>query len=184
MRALVAIAIVLAAFSFTGIASADETQKKEDASPTSSQLIIAGVGALAVGYGYAATAAGVYRTPDDQVPSSMFVPVVGPYVALAEGQIPVQTLIGARAANAYFRNHEGPATFEDVSVFMGGLVLGGLEYTLLVLDPILQGAGLAATTVGIAESGKKPALPSSTTKISFAPMWSSGPGVAMQVTSW
>lgn len=35
----------------------------------------------------------VYRTADGRVPSDMFVPVAGPYMALAQKQLPFDTLL-------------------------------------------------------------------------------------------
>jgi hypothetical protein len=101
--------------------------------------------------------------------------------------IPVKTLIGVRAGDAYFRNQHGAATFEDVSVFMGALVLGGFEYTFLVLDPILQGTGIVTIAIGAsraASSDDETKSNSKTANISFAPTWNAGPGVSMRVTSW
>ena len=187
LRIFVIVALALTSVFVARLASAQETPKK-NSSASPSKLVGAGVGAFVVGYGYAATMGGlVYRTPGGNVPSAMFLPVAGPYLALAEGQIPVKTLIGVRAGDAYVRNQHGAATFEDVSVFMGALVLVGFEYTFLVLDPIVQGTGIAAITIGAtraASSDAKTKSNSKATNISFAPTWNAGPGVSMLVSSW
>lgn len=160
-----------------------------DGPPTSSSasrgaLVGAGAAAFTLGYGYAAAMGGfVYRSDDGHVPSDVFVPIAGPYLALAQGEIPARTLLSVRAGDAYFRDRHGAATFGDAAVFVGALFGGAVEYTALVLAPIAQGAGVTSMALGVAVSNP-PQPKSSKPKISFAPTWSSGPGVSMQVSSW
>ncbi|MGH7328361.1 MAG: hypothetical protein ACREJX_08430, partial [Polyangiaceae bacterium] len=140
MRIVFAMAAMAVTFLAASVASADPPKEKKEQLRHS--MVVGGTGAFVLGYGYAAGMGALeYRTLDGHVPSDMFVPVAGPYMALAQNQVSIRTLASTKLVDGYFRDRIGPTTVGDVAVFEGGLVLFAFEYAALLADPIVQGAG-------------------------------------------
>lgn len=185
MRIAFMSAAMAVTLSVASSASADPPKKKNE--PRRESLVAGGSAAFVLGYGYAAGMGGLeYRSPGGRAASDMFLPVAGPYLALAQNQVSIRTLASTKLADGYFRDRSGPATVGDVAVFEGGLVLFAFEYAALLADPLVQGAGLATASVAgvMQDKSLRAASAPPRPQWSVAPAWNAGPGVALSVTSW
>ena len=156
----------------------DRPQKK------ATNLVSAGVVVFATGYAYSAMMGGlVYRDDQGKAPSELFIPVAGPWIALARGRINGESTVTGRLAptrvcprDPYFCVGAMPFVF-----------LGMVEYAFGLLDPLVQATGLALVVAG---EVTKPSRVSATwsdaprPKISLAPTWHGGPGMSLMVSSW
>lgn len=138
---------------------------------------------FATGYAYSAVlASAVYRNEEGKVPPDMFIPVIGPYVALGRGIKPETLIVGRVFGNS------SPCSGHDFCLAAWGeIYLFVFEYGVLVFDPVVQATGLTVTAVGAATKSHEKtstALAPTRPHVSFAPTWQSGPGISLVVSSW
>ncbi len=114
----------------------------------------------------------------------MFIPVVGPYVALKRGQIAGGLIVGRVVGSTTPCPQGGQrlclAAWGEISLVI-------FEYGVLVFDPIVQATGLTMTVIGATDTshGRASAVVTpSHPHVSLAPTWQQGPGIPLTISSW
>ncbi len=176
---LVALVLAVAALFGPTPARADDAPSP---GPRAGTYAAAGGGIFAASYGLAASSTLLYRADHERTrPASwLYVPVVGPWVALGEGRIHPTTMLGGRLG--HHLREKGWDKGCDASICSSDLVTLPVylaEVTALALLPLAQAGGLALAAVG----GSKALGPSPADRPAFAvaPTWSGGPGLALTV---
>jgi hypothetical protein len=144
-----------------------------------------GLALFAASYGYSAALGGsAYRTharSGEQLPE-MFIPVVGPWLALRKDRLDADSMIAPRLGHALqFDQCGSKAVICPASLFIT-LPLFLVEGAVLLVDPVAQATGLVLAVVG---DGKRPkaARSDAGSRISLAPTWPGGPGLSLTVIS-
>jgi hypothetical protein len=171
---------------FSDVARADPPKKKA----SRDDRIAAGITLFVDAYAYPVLMGSlVYRKPDGTIPTDLMIPFAGPYLAIAKRDISVESLVAYHVAKAMPDGGEislDSFTVGDVLEIFLVQAIKGLEFAVLAIDPIMQGTGIAIAGVGAASPHTKSGTTDSGVhpKISFTPIWMSGPGVGLSVTSW
>jgi len=150
--------------------------------PRAGAYAAAGAGIFAASYGLTASSTLLYRADYEQTrPAAwLYVPVVGPWIALGEGQIHPTTMLGGRLG--HHLREKGWDKGCDASICSSDLVTLPVyfaEVMTLALLPLAQAGGLTLAALGGTKAlGQSPEGRST---VALAPTWSGGPGLALTV---